>query len=71
MAKAAGPRLDWARDLAEMLTISVIAFVTGGALLSAAYFELPYVLFMLLEVLKIHVRQIASIEPGKIPYGMA
>ena len=71
MAKAAGPRLDWARDLAEMLTISAIAFVTGGALLSAAYFELPYVLFMLLEVLKIHVRQIARIESDKIPYAMA
>lgn len=56
MAKLGGSKFNWAGDLAHMLSISVIAFAIGGALLSAAYFELPYMLFMLLEVLKRQVR---------------
>lgn len=56
MAKSVGESMEWARSLAEMLTISLIAFMTGGALLSAAYFELPYILCMLLEVLRIQVK---------------
>lgn len=55
-AQQAGPQLEWARSLAELLLMSVVAFASGGALLSAAYFEMPYMLFMLLEVLKIQVR---------------
>ena len=64
MAKVEGESMEWARSLAEMLTISLIAFMTGGALLSAAYFELPYILCMLLEVLKIQVK--AEINKAKI-----
>ena len=63
MAKAAGPPLEWAYDLAKMLAVGVVAYAFGGALLSAAYFELPYILFMLLEVLKMQVRAVApSVE---------
>lgn len=55
VSKQAGSQFEWARSLAEMLILSVIAYAVAGALLSAAYFELPYILFMLLEVVKLHV----------------
>lgn len=55
LTKTAGPRLEWARLLSEMLTISLLAFMAGGALLSAAYFELPYYIFMMIQVLKLLV----------------
>jgi probable O-glycosylation ligase (exosortase A-associated) len=47
-----GPGERWAGDLADMLGASLLAYGVAGSLLSAAYFELPYVCFMLLEVLK-------------------
>ena len=53
----AGVKLEWVFDLATMLLISILAFAFGGALLSAAYFELPYILIMLLEILKRYARQ--------------
>jgi probable O-glycosylation ligase (exosortase A-associated) len=55
-----GPGERWAGDLADMIGASLLAYVVAGSLLSAAYFELPYVLFMLLEVLKqIQLRVVA------------
>lgn len=56
ISKSAGMKLEWARYLSEMLIISVIAYSFGGLLLSVAYFEFSYIIFMLLEVLKIHVK---------------
>lgn len=50
-----GPRLDWALSLAQMLMLSILAYAVGGALLSATYFDLPYVLFMLAQVIKVQV----------------
>lgn len=47
-----GPAERWAGDLADMLGAALLAYAVAGSLLSAAYFELPYVCFMLLEVLK-------------------
>jgi probable O-glycosylation ligase (exosortase A-associated) len=47
-----GPGERWAGDLADMLAAALLAYVVAGSLLSAAYFELPYVCFMLMEVLK-------------------
>ena len=58
ISKAIGPQATWASDLANYLSASLIAYMVGGALLSAAYFELPYVLMMLLAVLKIHVQSV-------------
>lgn len=43
----------WAMDLANVTFLSLIAYCFCGSLLSAAYFELPYICFMLLEVIKI------------------
>jgi len=64
MASSVGPRLQWAVDLAYMIVISTMAYAVGGALLSAAYFELPYILFMLLEVLKLQVRDALASIPA-------
>ena len=44
--------LTWASDLSDMLAGSLIVYIIGGALLSAAYFDLPYMIIMLMEVLK-------------------
>ena len=52
LVRANGQEQRWAGDLADMLGISMLAFVVTGSSLSAAYFELPYVCMMLLEVLK-------------------
>lgn len=55
MARRMGPEFEWVGVLAEMLSVGCIAFAVGGALLSAAYFELPYIYFMLIEVLKLYL----------------
>jgi len=52
MIKRQGTGQRWALDLADMLGACMLAFVVTGSLLSAAYFELPYILMMLMEVLK-------------------
>jgi len=49
--------LVWASDLSDMLAGSLIVYIIGGALLSAAYFDLPYILMMLMEVLKQQVKR--------------
>jgi probable O-glycosylation ligase (exosortase A-associated) len=52
LAKKQGDSSLWAADLADMLTAVLVAYVVGGALLSAAYFELSYMVMMMLEVTK-------------------
>lgn len=59
-SKQIGASLEWAHSLAKMLTISIIAYAIGGGLLSAAYFELPYIFYMTLEVLNVYVSRINS-----------
>lgn len=61
MAKRLGPSHRWAADLSDMLGASLIAFVVSGSLLSAAYFELPYIVMMLLEVLKQLLRKASAV----------
>lgn len=41
----------WSLELANMLAASMVVYVVGGAALSAAYFELPYYIIMLMQVL--------------------
>lgn len=57
----------WAGDLADMLGISLLAFVVTGSTLSAAYFELPYVCMMLLEVLKQQQKRLSLANPKLVP----
>lgn len=64
MTYAQGSKLVWARDLADMLGGALMVYIVGGALLSAAYFDLPYILIMLMEVLKQQVkRELSSPTP--------
>lgn len=44
--------LAWANDLSVALMAALLAFMVCGAALSAAYFEIPYILIMLMEALK-------------------
>jgi len=64
--KAAGTDLAWAGDLADMLVVSVLAFMVGGALVSIAYQEFTFMILMLLEVIKRQVI-LASAVPRATP----
>jgi len=46
------PELKWAGDLARTLQYSMIPYVVSGAALNMAYFDLAYVVFALLIVLR-------------------
>ncbi|WP_235578694.1 putative O-glycosylation ligase, exosortase A system-associated [Rhodanobacter sp. Root627] len=51
------PDMRWAFDLASMLQVSLVAFMTAGALLPMSYFDLAYQLMALCAVLELHVRE--------------
>ena len=53
IVKTRGPNYSWAEDLANFTAAGMVAYVVGGALLSAAYFELPYYLMMLMQCIKL------------------
>lgn len=42
----------WAGNLADMVAASMLVYVVSGSLLSAAYFELPYICIMMMETIK-------------------
>jgi probable O-glycosylation ligase (exosortase A-associated) len=52
LGKKLGPSQRWAVDLSDMLAVALLAFVVSGSLLSSAYFELHYIVIIMLEVLK-------------------
>lgn len=54
-----GPSWLWARDMADMLMLCVIAYMAGGASVSLAYFEVIYMVVMLMELLRLHVARAA------------
>ncbi len=51
------PELKWAGTLAKMLQVSQVAYATGGAFLSLAYFDLPYYVLVLMVVTRRLVEQ--------------
>lgn len=59
LVKNRGPDQIWAVDLANTIAAALLVYCVSGSLLSAAYFELPYVCFMLLEVIKLE-QQLAT-----------
>lgn len=67
LTKGRGPPWRWASDLADMLGAALLAFVVTGSLLSAAYFELPYILLILMEVLKQHVLKAVAADNKVAP----
>ncbi|MCK6554757.1 putative O-glycosylation ligase, exosortase A system-associated [Candidatus Binatia bacterium] len=66
LVRARGEEQRWAGDLADTLAAALVAYVVSGSLLSAAYFELPYVCMMLLEVVKRQQTslQVRTLAPG-------
>lgn len=69
LAKKIGPTARWASDCADMLGASMIAYLVGGAALSAAYFELPYIVVMIMQVLRLQLSRldsIVSVESQKV-----
>ncbi|MDR0578268.1 MAG: putative O-glycosylation ligase, exosortase A system-associated [Candidatus Accumulibacter sp.] len=74
-AKKLGKQGNWARDCSDMLSASMIAYLVGGALLSAAYFELSYIIVMIMQVLLLLVKKelspisgIGASDIGQIHY---
>jgi probable O-glycosylation ligase (exosortase A-associated) len=65
LVKNNGPSEQWAADLANMLTVAMVAFAITGSALSVAYFELPYVLMMLLEAVRQQQATIAEVAPKR------
>ena len=55
LVKHGGCASDWAVDIADMLAGALIVYLVSGALLSAAYFDLPYIFIMLMEVVKLQL----------------
>jgi probable O-glycosylation ligase (exosortase A-associated) len=50
LCREIGPSATWSRDLAFMVCAGMVGYLTGGASISAAYFELSYVLVSLAAV---------------------
>lgn len=72
--KTMGPQWLWARDMADMLMLGIIAYMAGGASVSLAYFEVIYMVVMLMELLRLHVaRAVAdqSAQAAKTKRGFA
>lgn len=55
MIGTAHPQLVWARDMADMMMLSILAYAVGGAAVSLGYFEVIYMIIMLMELLRLHV----------------
>jgi len=53
---ARAPGLEWARDLASMIQVSLAGYATSGAFLGLAYFDFYYVLIVIVVVLHSTVR---------------
>lgn len=60
--KAMGPQWLWARDMADMLMLGIIAYMAGGAAVSLAYFEVIYMVVMLMEMLRLHVARAVAAQ---------
>ncbi|ADU98517.1 putative O-glycosylation ligase, exosortase A system-associated [Alicycliphilus denitrificans] len=52
-----GASYQWARDMADMLMLAVLAYMVGGAAVSVGYFEVIYMVVMLMELLRLNVKR--------------
>ncbi len=59
--------LGWAYDLAGYLRLTMVALVVSGAALSVVYYDLPFLLFSVISVLRRTVRdEIEATEPASV-----
>jgi putative inorganic carbon (HCO3(-)) transporter len=63
------PELSWAHNLATMIQLSLLAFCSGGAALSDAYYDLFWIWLGLLPALKSVVSQIVR-QQVRVPVGL-
>lgn len=56
------PGNKWITDLATMIQVSLVAYTTGGAFLSLAYFDLPWHLISILVILQQILRKQTAAE---------
>jgi putative inorganic carbon (hco3(-)) transporter len=59
-------RLKWAQELAAMIQVSLVGYAVGGAFLSLAYFDVPYLLVTFVVLLKLLIQQ--SSEVGTVSH---
>ncbi|AOF84600.1 O-Antigen ligase family protein [Hydrogenophaga sp. RAC07] len=45
--------IAWANDLANLISVSIVVYLIGGALLSLAYYEIPYYLAILIKLIDV------------------
>lgn len=56
-----GASHQWARDMSDMLMLSVLAYMVGGASVSLGYLEVVYMIVMLMELLRLHVERASNL----------
>lgn len=59
-----GVQARWAGDLADMLGASLFVYMVTGSSLSVAYFELPYICMMVMEVVRLQLVRQARATSG-------
>ncbi|HEU4373355.1 MAG TPA: putative O-glycosylation ligase, exosortase A system-associated [Telluria sp.] len=58
------PEFAWAADLANLLQVSLLGFMVGGAFLSLAYFDVPYYVMAIMLAVRVMVE--AKLKQAKI-----
>ena len=61
------PELQWAANYAFMLRASIVAYLTSGAFLSVAYFDLAYLLFIVVGLVKVLMEREIEARVAKKP----
>jgi probable O-glycosylation ligase (exosortase A-associated) len=66
MTTQLGVAYQWARDMADMLMLAVLAYMVGGASVSLGYLEVIYMIVMLMELLRLHVAGAFALAEGQV-----
>lgn len=67
--KFQSPDAKWCNDLGAMCQVALAGYAVGGAFLSLAYFDLPYVIMVVVALTRIWVqRQAWQTEPAHTPW---
>lgn len=67
-----GKRHLWASDMADMLMLSIMAYMVGGLFVSLAYLEANYIVLIVMEMLRQHVLKLVAAEKSApVPPAMA
>ncbi|KPF44262.1 hypothetical protein IP87_08355 [beta proteobacterium AAP121] len=67
LCRELGPGAQWAQDLARMINAGMVAYLVGGASISAAYFEMAYIMISLSAVLYLLLKRELDGQRAPIP----